>query len=389
MKKTFIFLLLLFLSFSVFSQKLSENSSISLITIAPGNDLYSVFGHTAIRIQDSLLNIDKAYNYGTFDFDDPNFYVKFVKGDLNYMVSDGNFEYFLRYYMSENRSVTEQKLNLSLQQKQQLFDFLEWNLLPENKFYLYDFFFRNCATVVRDVFEKQLDGSISFHADDKNYTFRNMLHQYLGEGNEWSKLGIDLILGSRADKIAKPREYMFLPDYLMFATETARLKTDSGSIAFAQTKEVLFQSQKTEIEQSIILPHTLFWIVFVVYALITVLGFKFKKRFYFFDFLWLLGAGIGGFILFFAWFFTNHTITVNNFNLVWLLVTHLVFAFFLFGKKKSGFYKGYLLMNGSLNVLLLLTWLIIPQELNIWIIPLILTFAQRFFYLYFFDRFKF
>jgi len=388
MKKIFLAVFLSIFSITGFSQKLSENASISLITIAPGNDLYSVFGHTAIRVQDSVLQIDKAYNYGTFDFDDPNFYVKFVKGDLNYMISDGNFQYFLQYYISENRSVTEQKLNLSQLQKQQLFDFLEWNLLPENKFYLYDFFFQNCATVVRDVFEKQLSGSISFRAEDKNYTFRNMLHQYLGEDKEWNKLGIDLILGARADKIATPREYMFLPDYLMYATQTARLKTDSATFDFAQKSETLFQSQKQEISSQLPKPVTVFWLLFAGYVLVTIWGFVKKKRLYGFDFVWLLGAGIGGFILFFAWFFTNHTITVNNYNLIWLLVTHFVFAFFLFGKKKSGFYKGYLLINGSLNVLLLLLWFVIPQELNSWIIPLVLTFAQRFFYLYFFDKIK-
>lgn len=386
--KKILFLFYLILSIGVLksqNSKLSPSAQVYLITVGAGTDLYSVFGHTAIRIKDSTLKIDVAYNYGTFDFDDPNFYAKFVKGDLQYMLSKGHFVYFLQYYIESNRSVFQQNLNLSLAQKQKIFDFLEWNALPENKFYLYDFFFRNCASVVRDVFENQLADSLVFQNNDRNFTFRNLLHQYLQTPNEWNKLGIDLILGARTDRKATPREYMFLPDYLMWTFEKASIKTANENQPISDKTEVLYLEKSLNSSvNTLFVPEKVFWTVFIFYALVSLAGYFFKKRLVFFDFLWLFAAGVGGFILFFAWFFTNHTITVNNFNLAWLPVTHLIFAFFVFYKKNTLFHKIYLSITIGLIFMLLVGWGIIPQALNIWIVPLLLTFLQRSLFLLFY-----
>ena len=387
MKKIFLSISLIFIFTANFAQNLSSEAEISLLTIAPGEDLYSVFGHSAIRVQDTTNKIDKIYNYGTFDFDDPNFYVKFIHGDLKYMLSVGNFERFMYYYEYFNRSVFEQQLNLTLEQKQKIYEYIEWNALPENKFYRYDFFFNNCATIIRDIFEKQLGNDLVFNDEDKNYTFRNLLHQYMREGKEWNKFGIDLILGLPTDKIATTREYMFLPDYLMFSFEKANLKTKKGKIAFAKETEILFQSKEIKPQKDFFIPSYLFWTLFILVQVITIIGIKLKKRLYALDFILFFSAGIAGFILFYAWFFTSHSITINNFNLAFLPFTHIIFAFFFFGKKCSKFYKNYLLVSGILNLLTILFWAVIPQELNIWVFPIILTLLVRQFYLYFFDKY--
>src|SRR5690606_20603691 len=136
--------------------KLSDSSRISLLTVAPGEELYSAFGHTGIRVTDFKNEFDVVFNYGTFDFEQPGFYSNFVKGKMLYMISANNFDDFVSEYIYEKRSITEQTLNLSVHDKQEIFAYLYNNLLPENREYYYDFFWDNCATRPRDVFESVL-----------------------------------------------------------------------------------------------------------------------------------------------------------------------------------------------------------------------------------------
>ena len=110
---------------------LSENTEVSIITCGTGSEIYSLFGHTAIRIRDADNQIDEVYNYGTFDFSTPNFYLKFVKGDLQYLETSCTFEEFIQEYLYEKRSVDEQILNISISQKQALFDYLNASLKSE------------------------------------------------------------------------------------------------------------------------------------------------------------------------------------------------------------------------------------------------------------------
>ena len=148
MKQTVLFILFSILSLVGYSQDiiLSSRAEISVITCDPGAELYSSFGHSAFRVVDPTLHIDQAYNYGTFNFKTDNFYIKFARGKLMYDLSSYPFHYFIRDYIKENRTVVEQVLNLDQTEKQEMFDFLENNAKPENKSYLYDFFFDNCAT---------------------------------------------------------------------------------------------------------------------------------------------------------------------------------------------------------------------------------------------------
>ena len=148
-------LLLFCLSFiihhSSFSQALSPSAQASLMTFGPGEDLYSVFGHTGIRIKDLGLGFDRVYGYGQFDFRTDNFYVKFLRGTLPYQIGVNDMYSILYAYQAENRTIREQTLNLSPAQKQRLFQALETNLLPENREYQYKFYYDNCATRPRDM----------------------------------------------------------------------------------------------------------------------------------------------------------------------------------------------------------------------------------------------
>lgn len=192
----------------------SSDIYISLLTCTPGDEIYSAYGHSAIRLKDAGRGLDVVFNYGTFDFDTPFFVPKFLCGTLDYMLSASNFSRFLEAYRREGRGVEEQEVILSSSQKRDIERFLFTNLQPENRFYRYDFFFDNCATRIRDLFFRYAnidDNRVKVKSE--NETFRDCLHQFVGQ-NEWWGTGIDLILGVRADESISEFEKAMLPKYL-------------------------------------------------------------------------------------------------------------------------------------------------------------------------------
>ena len=207
----------IFFSSQSFSQADSCHLRVSLLTCTPGEELYSTFGHSAVRVTDSVSHDDIVYNYGTFNFDEPGFYTKFVRGKLLYYLSTEDFESFKNDYQQENRGITEQVLNLTCSEKYNILMMLQANLMAENRFYKYDFLFDNCTTRLRDLVEKVADTSIHFgNVLQSKKTFRNLIYEYLDNNDkQWSKLGIDILLGSPTDAVMKPEQVMFLPDYLM------------------------------------------------------------------------------------------------------------------------------------------------------------------------------
>lgn len=195
-------LLLLFFSLNGFGQKLSPETQVSLLTISPSGELYSTFGHSAIRISDPAQMIDQNYNYGTFNFNAPGFYMKFLRGYLNYQISSYNSYVEMEYWNRENRLITEQVLNLSLSQKQKLFDFLQNNLKPENREYRYKFFTDNCSTRLRDVLQIACGDSLIFdHRLNPDSTYRQWVDKYANKNHlEWADFGMDLALGTGSDQ---------------------------------------------------------------------------------------------------------------------------------------------------------------------------------------------
>ncbi len=221
---------------------LSQEARITLLTCSPGDELYSVFGHSAIRVQDPAYDLDWVFNYGTFDFSDPNFYTNFVKGKLNYILSVSEYHHFEYSYAMENRWIWEQELNITPYEKQYLFDSLRINRLPENRYYLYDFFFDNCATRIRDIFTEALERDIlyDYQGLEQGQTFRELLMPYLAE-KPWAKLGINLGLGLPADKRATPWDYMFLPDHMMTVFGDAMLSDKNHNENFISGNATLLE----------------------------------------------------------------------------------------------------------------------------------------------------
>ena len=220
--------------------RLTDASEVSLITILPGDQIYSLFGHTAIRVQDPGLGLDRTYNYGTFDFGNPfTFSLKFAYGDLNYFLSDASFQRVLPFYRDvARRPIVEQTLNLTLREREELFGFLQWNALPENRAYRYDFLFDNCSTRPRDAFYEHVS-DLHFPAAVRDHTFRRLLDPYVTH-LPWLDFGWDLLLGAPVDREAAAWEHMFLPLELMALADAATIERPSGAEPFVARTDTLF-----------------------------------------------------------------------------------------------------------------------------------------------------
>ncbi len=287
---------------------------LSLITCDAGGDLETLFGHSAIKIQNDNDGSIVVYNYGMFDFKTPGFAVKFMRGKLPYSLGAYSYSNFLLEYQDRKRSVFEQKLNLSDNQKQEIVAFLENNALPENREYKYDFFFDNCSTRIRDIFSNILEIKKDDFSASQKLTFRNLLHSHL-EGHLWTKMGIDLIIGAKADKQASPYDQTFLPIFLKDIS--ANLKVDN-TVLLAPAKDVLrFDEEQasrkipTSFKPSYV-NIALFLLIIVLYLLRKEIPVFYIAR------LWYILAFVASMIIVFLWFFTDHLATKTNWNILWL-----------------------------------------------------------------------
>ncbi len=348
----------------------SNGIRISLVTGSAGTELYSVFGHSAIRVQDSISGRDILYNYGTFDFNTPNFYWKFIRGKLPYALSVERTEDLKRLYRYENRALIDQTLNLTNAQEYELIQFLNWNAKPENRFYLYDFFYDNCATVIRDIFEKQYN--IQYEdLPDRKATFRNLLDEKL-VNSPWSDFGIDLILGAPADKIADFRNQMFLPDYLSQNLAHATLKSEP----FMQSPVIIQERDERQTRQAgfNFTPMMLFVIVALVGIGITLSSNQRAKNI--FDVLIFGSFGLAGWFFVFMWFGTDHIATKENWNLLWLNPLYLVLVFGILAKKGKWLRVAFAI-NATILWLTLLGWNVIPQQFHTAVIPILILLIAR------------
>jgi len=370
MTRTLIFFLLLapvFCFGQLNTPKLSEQSHVSLITCGPGEQLYEGFGHTAILVYDPQLGLERVYNYGTFDFGQPNFYLNFTRGNLLYMLATTKFGRFVNSYMHHNRSVTEQVLNLSLEQRQAIFDKLEWNALEENKDYLYDYFFDNCSTRPRDVIEGALGGIIVYdtsHVKEPRLTIRELVDSKIKRDIPWGDLGIDICLGARLDQKATAREYTYLPQQLELAFDHASLSTDSGAVPLVAKKNLLFEAVPVTVEKSWFAPQPVFVGLLLFLAVIVTF-----LRMWGFNVRWIEGSifllsGLLGWLLLLLWFGTDHKAAANNWNLIWAFPGHLIFAFALFRKHRPNWTRWYALGVIALSLATLLGWGFLPQMLH-------------------------
>ncbi|NOR28992.1 MAG: DUF4105 domain-containing protein [Lutibacter sp.] len=386
MNKLFLFFgLLLFNSFHIEAQQqLSSKATVSVITCGPGNELYSTFGHSAFRIHDASLGIDKVYNYGTFDFNAPNFYLNFAKGQLTYQLSTSSFSRFLRAYQYENRWVKTQELNLTSTEVQATFNFLENNATPENRDYQYDFFYDNCSTKIEDILKHILNDKVTFSNShiSSNKTHRDLITDYTVQ-QKWSKFGIDLALGSVIDDKATKDEYKFLPDYVFEAFNNATIKTKNGIQPIVKKERTILTVNKNLLKSKNSIVSRPFFVLLFISLLLIFITFKNKtsKRTKWLDFSIFFSTGIIGIVVLLLWFATSHTATYKNLNFLWAFAPNLLVSFYMFKLKLPNWVKQYNYLLMFLLALTIIVWIAKIQIFNFAILPLILALGFRYWYL--------
>ncbi|GAA3567506.1 DUF4105 domain-containing protein [Snuella lapsa] len=361
--------------------KLSPKAQISVLTVAPGPSLNDAFGHNAFRVKDPTFNIDQTFDYGRFDFEAPNFYLNFAKGKLNYSIGDSAFYDFLRLYSYYNRGIKEQVLNLSQKEKQTLYNYLLENNKPENRNYLYDFFYDNCATKIKDVINIATNNSVELNTpkDFKEASFRTLIQNNLNK-NSWGSLGIDIALGSVIDKKAQSEDHMFLPENIYKFFQNATIK-DSGK-PLVKESHVLYK-QKPALQSNAFFTSPLF--IFGILALLIIwLTYKDyranKPRVWLNVTLFALTGIIGVFILL-LWFATDHTGTHQNYNLLWAFALNLLVIPQLLKKQASTWFIKYLKFLIILLCLLTIHWIVGVQVFAIGLIPLLIALMIRYVFL--------
>ena len=278
--------------------------------------------------------------------------------------------------------MTEQVLALDGSQKMRIKELITQNMLPENRGYKYDFLFDNCTTRLRDLVEKASDSTVtnSLVVKEKT-TYRNLIHVYLDQNDkQWSKFGIDLLLGSRTDAYMNKSQVMFLPDYLMKSFDSSIITPSKPGIASRAL--VLSKAQAYPISMPVVKTNFLttpLFIFSVILVVIVLLSFSRNERVQrivaSLDGLVFFVVGLAGLLILFMWFGTEHLMCSDNYNIIWALPTHAIAAFFMHSRKK--WVRTYLRATAVINILLLLCWFVLPQELNVSFLPIILLLIFR------------
>tara|TARA_B110000046_G_scaffold185806_1_gene229466 strand:- start:4607 stop:5776 length:1170 start_codon:yes stop_codon:yes gene_type:complete len=384
MKKNYVLLFFLFLfTKSFYAQvNLSVYSEVSIITAGPGTELYEAFGHSAIRIKDPVLRLDLIYNYGMFDFNAPNFYSNFTKGNLLYRLGRYKFEYFLAGYKRDKRWVKQQVLNLNQDERQAFFMSLENNVLPENASYSYDPYFNNCATKLRDITTTILGDKVNFSNEnlDENRSFRQLMDKEI-PWNTWGSFGINLALGSKLDQKADFTQYMYLPDYVYSIFNNSTLFIQNQPKKLIKREDVLldFEEQKQSI--SFLNPFLIFSIICLIGLFFTFSNFKKKKTSKWLDFILLFTTGIIGVLVIFLWFFTDHSTTPNNFNFLWAFAPNLIIAFLILRQQQQKWLNYYFKFSLFLLIIIPILWIVKLQLFPIAVIPLLILLFTRYLFL--------
>ena len=397
MNRTYFFILLFICSLqNIQSQelKLSEQSEISIITVGPGDVLYEAFGHSAIRVSDPVIGMDNIFNYGLFDFNQPNFKLNFTKGKLLYKLGKRPFQNFVTNNYYQKRWMKEQVLNLSQSEKQNMYALLEENALPKNAEYLYDPYFNNCATKLRDITKEILGNKVHFPSSfsDENYTLRQLMNKELS-WNTWGNFGINLALGNTLDKTTTAEEYMYLPDYVYQAFKIAKKSKNNIDVPLVLKENVILNFKENKIQPKWYSPFFVFSILLLLSIVITYRDQKRNKRSKLLDFLLFFLTGFLGIIICFLWFFTDHSTTPNNFNFLWAFFPNIFMAFILLQKNIPDwvvkYIKFYLLLLAVTLFVFILGrmngingYFFGIQEFSFVLIPIVLMLFMRSFYLH-------
>ena len=383
MKKTLLIIVATLMLTIVKAQEMqfSDSASISILTCSPGQEVYAKFGHSGIRINDSVTKTDMVFNYGIFSFNTENFYYKFIKGETDYYLGVHPTDFFLAEYEERNSMVWEQVLNLSTTEKRKIINALIENYRPENRVYRYNYVFDNCATRPRDKILNNITRYIQFQNTTDSKTFRHWVGEYVGH-DTWLKFGIDLVFGMSADKTTQQYESMFLPEVLMNEFERAKVitKNNENNRNLVKETKVIVSSQATETQSSMLIskPFVIFSALLLLGILLSLYEQKTKKYYTLLDSLLLLGTGIAGIIVFYLMFISLHPLVKYNLNILWLNPLNIIAAVLIWVKPLRVYMFVYQLINILLLVLSLIAVALSVQDFNAAVFPLVVLIFIRY-----------
>ena len=352
---------------------------VSLLTCFPGTEVYSLYGHTAIRVKSYAAGgQDWVFNYGVFSFDQPHFIWRFALGECDYQIGALPYPYFAEEYEERGSAVYEQVLNLTPDEKRRVWDFLVGNMRPENREYRYNYLYDNCTTRARDCVEKSVDGEIVYPESDSVRTFRGIIHQYTVD-YPWAELGNDICLGVQADRPISEREEMFAPFYLLDYVGGAVIRDAAGRERplVLSTSEIVKGGAVRVRPEFPLSPAWAAWLLFAFVAALTVAERLRHARFWQLDILLMALVGAIGLVVTFLFFFSAHPTVGSNwqiwvFNPVPLLAMPWVVRCAIRGEKTR-----YHRWNIFVLIFFMIFSAFIPQDFCVVVVPLALTLLLR------------
>ena len=357
----------------------NDSIRLSLLTCAPGEEIYSLFGHTAIRYEDPANGIDAVFNYGLFSFNTPNFIFRFSLGETDYQLGATDYAHFAAEYAFDGRSVWQQTLNLSKEEKAELIRLLQENYRPENRVYRYNFFYDNCATRPRDKIEESIIGKVIYPSEsqDGSRSFRDIVHQYC-KGHPWARFGIDLCIGSEADRPITQRQMMFAPFYLMDAFAGAQIANDSIQRPLVSDKALIVDAVSDEEEGGWMpTPLQCSLLLFILTAAATIYSLRKRTGLWGVDLVLFGTAGIVGCVLAFLALFSEHPAVSSNFLLLVFHPGQLLFLPYIIYCVRKGKKCWYLTLNLIVLTLFIVLFPLIPQRFDFAVVPLALCLLIR------------
>ena len=349
-----------------------DSVRISLLTCAPGSEIYALFGHSAIRYENPEKDQDWVFNYGMFSFKEPNFVMRFVKGETDYQLGVVPFRYFETEYALRGSSVYQQVLNLTDEEKVRLISLLEENYLPSNRVYRYNYFYDNCTTRARDKVEESIQGKVVYPETEKEVSFRDIIHEFTA-GSEWGEFGIDLCLGNEADEPIDERKQMFAPFYMMEAARGAMIHRADTVVPLVLEEFKVVDAVLEDEPAFPLSPMTCAMGLLVATAFVVGWGIRKGRPCLAWNVLMFFLQGLGGCIVAFLFFFSLHPTVGSN----WLLMLFHPLALFYLPIMIYRGIKGKKDPYHWLNVVLLTSFMIlmpfISQEFNLTVLPLALS----------------
>lgn len=313
----------------------ADSIRVSLLTCSPHDEIYSLYGHTAIRYEDKASKTDIVVNYGMFSFKKPFFVARFVLGLTDYEMGIQDFNDFCYEYQYFGSQVTQQEINLTPEEKGQLLKALQDNY-ANARVYRYNYFYNNCTTKARDLILKSINGKIEYkNAIDKSVSFRDLIHG-CNANYSWASFGNDLLLGFKADMQTTREEQQFLPDNLMRDFGQAKIVSADGSARpLVKNTEIIVKGNDYAIAgKTKVTPQFVFITLLLLIAAIVVAEFKTKKRFLWVDISLLLASGLAGLILF-VMLFSEHPTTSTNLQIFILCPLNLYWAIYIIKNKRN------------------------------------------------------